>query len=78
METFFIGWIRLQKMSAPFWRTLLGGSGPCCRFHPTCSDYAIESIRTHGAWRGLILSLRRLSRCHPWGGTGIDPVKEPA
>ena len=76
MGTFLIGLIRLQKMSAPFWRTLLGGAGPCCRFHPTCSDYAIQSIRSHGASRGLVLSLRRLTRCHPWGAKGFDPVKE--
>jgi len=76
MGTFLIGLIRLQKMTAPFWRALLGGGGPCCRFHPTCSDYAIQSIRIHGTRRGLILSLRRLSRCHPWGATGFDPVKE--
>ena len=76
MGAFLIGLIRLQKMSAPFWRTLLGGAGPCCRFHPTCSDYAIQSIRSHGASRGLVLSLRRLTRCHPWGATGFDPVKE--
>jgi len=76
MGTFLIGLIRLQKMSAPFWRTLLGGAGPCCRFHPTCSDYAIQSIRSHGASRGLVLSLRRLTRCHPWSATGFDPVKE--
>ncbi|NDE84702.1 MAG: membrane protein insertion efficiency factor YidD [Verrucomicrobia bacterium] len=63
-------------MSAPFWRSLLGWGGPCCRFHPTCSDYAIQSIRIHGAWRGLIPSLKRFSRCHPWGGAGFDPVEE--
>jgi putative membrane protein insertion efficiency factor len=76
MGTLFIGLIRFQKMSSPFWRALLGGGGPCCRFHPTCSDYAVESIRTHGAWYGLILSLGRLARCHPWGGSGMDPAKE--
>jgi len=78
MGAFLIGLIRMQRMSSPFWRTLLGAPGPCCRFHPTCSDYAIESIRTHGAWRGLRYSLRRLTRCHPWGGAGFDPVKEGA
>ena len=76
MRTLFIRLIRLQRMSAPFWRTLLGGGGPCCRFHPTCSDYAMEAIRAHGVLRGLGLSLRRLARCHPWGGAGIDPVRE--
>lgn len=45
-----------------------------CRFTPTCSQYAIEAITRHGALRGLMLTLRRLSRCHPWGGSGYDPV----
>jgi len=76
MGRLLIGLIRLQKIASPVWRALLGGAGPCCRFHPTCSDYAIQSIRNHGAWRGGIFSLRRLARCHPWGGTGIDPVEE--
>jgi uncharacterized protein len=47
---------------------------PSCRFLPTCSDYAAEAIATHGAWRGSWLALGRLARCHPWGGTGFDPV----
>jgi len=45
-----------------------------CRYEPTCSAYAIEAIRVHGARRGLVLAARRVGRCHPWGGTGIDPV----
>ncbi|MDE6006887.1 MAG: membrane protein insertion efficiency factor YidD [Muribaculaceae bacterium] len=45
-----------------------------CRYTPTCSQYAIEAIRLHGPGKGLVLALRRLSRCHPWGGSGYDPV----
>jgi uncharacterized protein len=51
---------------------------PSCRFLPTCSDYAVEAIEKHGAVHGMALSLRRLARCHPWGGSGYDPVPEPA
>lgn len=47
---------------------------PSCRFTPTCSQYAIEALRKHGAVKGGKLTLRRLSRCHPWGGHGYDPV----
>ena len=47
---------------------------PSCRFEPSCSHYAQEAIATHGAARGLFLTLHRLLRCHPWGGSGYDPV----
>ena len=47
---------------------------PSCRFTPTCSQSALEAIRRHGPPKGLWLALRRLSRCHPWGGSGYDPV----
>lgn len=47
---------------------------PSCRFTPTCSQYAIEALRKHGAIKGLYLAIRRILRCHPWGGSGYDPV----
>lgn len=48
--------------------------GPCCRYQPSCSQYAVEALRRHGPLSGGWLALRRLLRCHPWGGFGYDPV----
>lgn len=48
--------------------------GRNCRFEPTCSQYALDALRAHGARRGGWLALRRIVRCHPWGGSGFDPV----
>ncbi len=47
---------------------------PSCRFTPTCSQYALEALHKHGPLRGLYLAVRRILRCHPWGGSGYDPV----
>ncbi len=47
---------------------------PTCRFTPTCSQYAIEALRKHGPIKGTYLAVRRILRCHPWGGSGYDPV----
>ena len=48
--------------------------GPCCRFHPTCSDYALQALSTHGFLKGAWLALLRLLRCHPFSTGGYDPV----
>lgn len=48
--------------------------GPACRFTPTCSVYAAEAIARFGAWRGTVLAVRRLLRCHPFAAAGLDPV----
>ncbi|HYR26969.1 MAG TPA: membrane protein insertion efficiency factor YidD [Thermoanaerobaculia bacterium] len=50
--------------------------GRHCRFHPSCSAYALEAIETHGISRGYLLALGRIGRCHPLGGSGYDPVPE--
>ena len=64
-----VGLIRGYQL---FIRPLLSGS---CRYLPTCSQYAIEAILTHGALRGSWMGLRRVLRCHPFGGSGLDPVR---
>ncbi|MFN5369852.1 MAG: membrane protein insertion efficiency factor YidD [Bacteroidia bacterium] len=55
-------------------RYISPGLPPSCRFYPTCSHYGIEAVRKYGALKGGWLSLKRIFRCHPWGGHGYDPV----
>jgi len=45
-----------------------------CRYHPSCSQYMIDAIRKYGSFKGTWLGLKRIGRCHPWGGHGFDPV----
>ena len=64
-----IGWgIRAYQVA------LAPALGPACRFEPSCSRYAAEAVERHGALRGSWLAVRRLGRCHPFGGCGLDPV----
>jgi putative membrane protein insertion efficiency factor len=58
------------------YQRLTAGRPSPCRFDPSCSTFALEALERHGAVRGTWLSIRRLSRCHPWGGMGWDPVPE--
>ena len=48
--------------------------GPSCRFHPTCSEYALQAIETYGVFRGGFLAIKRILKCNPWGGSGADPL----
>ena len=63
--------ILLIKVYQSFISPFIGSN---CRFNPTCSNYAIESLKKHGLILGTYYSLRRISKCHPWGGSGHDPV----
>ncbi len=64
------GLIRLyQLLLSPFW-------GAQCRFHPTCSCYAMEALDKHGAFKGAGLAIYRILRCNPWADGGLDPVPE--
>lgn len=49
---------------------------PACRFLPSCSEYAAEALQLHGVAKGTVLTVKRLARCHPWGGSGYDPVPQ--
>jgi putative membrane protein insertion efficiency factor len=70
MQLFLLSLIRLYKYClSPFLPT-------ACRFTPTCSEYAAESIATKGAVKGCLLALHRVARCHPWGKSGFDPVEK--
>lgn len=62
---------------APIWlyqRTISPRTPASCKFHPTCSSYAVGALRTHGPVKGSLLAVRRIGRCHPWQLGGIDPV----
>jgi len=72
---------RLLALPVQFYRLFLSPLlGANCRYQPTCSAYALEALERHGAVKGGWLALRRIGRCHPWGGSGYDPVpeKDPA
>ncbi|MCP5537083.1 MAG: membrane protein insertion efficiency factor YidD [Akkermansiaceae bacterium] len=68
------GAIRLyQKFLNPILKAVAGPNSGC-RFHPTCSNYFLQAVHIHGPYRGSWLGIRRICRCHPWGGCGDDPV----
>lgn len=68
--------VRVYRWTISPAQSLLFGGGAGCRFTPTCSAYAMEAVREHGAIKGTLLASKRICRCHPWGGCGHDPVPE--
>jgi len=64
----FVGLVRFYQLAISPW---LGSN---CRYSPTCSQYMLGALRTHGLIKGLYLGTKRILRCHPWGGSGYDPV----
>jgi len=79
MSMSMMSWVLLilvrvyRVLLSPVYHALFG---PCCRFEPTCSAYAEQAVKQHGAWRGFWLAARRLARCHPLARAGFDPVPE--
>jgi hypothetical protein len=67
---------RLLHWLVRLYQRVTDGRPSPCRYVPTCSNYALDALERHGAARGSALTLRRLFRCHPWGGHGWDPVPE--
>lgn len=68
-----LGWLLIQPIR--FYQHFISPlTPPTCRFTPTCSQYAVEAIRKYGPFKGTWRAIRRILRCHPWGGSGYDPV----
>lgn len=72
VNRFFVG---LLSLPIYFYKACISPMlPPSCRYTPSCSTYALEALRKHGPVKGLWLAVRRILRCHPWGGSGYDPV----
>lgn len=69
MKYILIGLIKIYQLIPGPWHD-------CCRFTPTCSEYAIESLKEYGLFKGSILTIKRLFRCNPFGKIGYDPIPE--
>jgi putative membrane protein insertion efficiency factor len=66
--------IRIYQFTISPVLSWMTGPGGGCRFDPTCSEYFLEAVESHGIWQGGWLGLKRIGRCHPWGGQGHDAV----
>ena len=70
MKWLLVGFIKL-------WRKVFSPSyGPCCKYFPSCSEYGLQAVETHGALKGSALAIWRILRCNPWSSGGYDPVPE--
>lgn len=69
MKYLLLGIIKIYQLIPGAWHD-------SCRYTPTCSDYSIEAIKQYGSFKGMILTIKRIFRCTPWGGMGYDPVPE--
>ncbi|MEP6936718.1 MAG: membrane protein insertion efficiency factor YidD [Chthoniobacterales bacterium] len=78
MARLFRVFIRVYQLVLSPALSWIVGPGGGCRFEPTCSQYFLEAVEAHGLARGMWLGLRRLARCQPWGGHGLDPVPTSA
>lgn len=68
MKYVLIGFLKLYRLLiSPLY-------GQVCKFYPSCSAYSLQAVQTHGAWKGSVLTVKRLARCHPWSAGGYDPV----
>jgi putative membrane protein insertion efficiency factor len=67
---------RVERFAVRGYQRVTAGRPSPCRFDPSCSNYALDALEHHGAARGSWLTLRRIVRCHPWGGSGWDPVPD--
>ncbi|MBW8864426.1 MAG: membrane protein insertion efficiency factor YidD [Verrucomicrobia bacterium] len=74
LQHILVAAIRVYRAVISPAQSLLFGAGHGCRFTPTCSVYAMDAVREHGALTGTALAAKRICRCHPWGGCGHDPV----
>lgn len=72
-----VSWVLVSILLLPIWiyqKVISPYTPPSCRFTPTCSEYARQALLKHGPIKGLWLAIKRIARCHPWGGSGYDPV----